>query len=120
MEKDKEKQENSRGALENIKPIASVTVISDVRFRFRRNDYSINRVENQRQKYAENLDEKQVRNVMNVLHGIVKYFVAAHRLGICEHMSEKKQSQRHDAGNLVQFSEQKSFAESYRHLYFSL
>ena len=48
---------------------------------------------------------------MNVGDRIVKNFFAAHRFGIREHMDKKERAQRHDAGQLVQFSQEKSPAD---------
>ena len=48
---------------------------------------------------------------MNIGDRVVKDLVAAHRFGIRKKMSEQKKSEWHDAGYLMQFSQQKSIAD---------
>ena len=105
VEQQKEKKENAGRPLENVKPVASVTVAQRIWLRFRRNYYAIDRVKKQRQKYAEDLDQQQKRDIMNFLYRFIKARLAVHRLCVREHVHEEKDTKRNDACDLVQFSQ---------------
>jgi hypothetical protein len=53
--------------------------------------------------------------MMYVLDRIIENLRAAHRFRVREHMGEKKQSERNDAGQLMQFPKKKCLAESDSH-----
>ena len=78
MKENKEKQKNARNSLEKIKPVAPVGVIADIRTRFGRDKNPVNRMKQQWQKNAENLDKYQIRNMMNVFDRIIKDLRSAH------------------------------------------
>ena len=65
----------------------------------------------QRQENAENLDEQQIRDMMNVGNRVVENFVAAHRLRVRKHVHEKKRAQRHNARQLMQFPHHETSAD---------
>ena len=90
MKKDEKEKKDPGHALKNVKPIAPVAIVSDIRPRFGRNYYSVHRVKNKRQKDAENFDKEQIRYVVNILHGVFKNAFAVHSFRVREHMNEKK------------------------------
>ena len=111
----KEKQKNARDALKDVEPVAAVAVVQNVRLRFRRDQNPVYRVEQQWKKNAEYLDKKEIRHVVNVLDMIVEYFRSIKGGGIRVHVHEEKKPKRHDAGQLMEFSQQEGCAEFYRH-----
>jgi hypothetical protein len=105
MEQDEHEQENARCSLEEIEPVSGVAVSQYIRPSFGRNNDAIDRMEKQRQKDAEYLDQQQKRDVVNILYRFHETRLAVHRLGIREHMHEKEQPERNDARDLVQLSQ---------------
>ena len=59
----------------------------------------------QRDKDAEDLDEDQIRHVVNVLDVFVKALRTVHRRGVRVHVHEEKDAEWYDAGQLVQLAE---------------
>lgn len=69
----------------------------------------------QRQEYTEYLDKDEIRHIVDFLHMVVEDLRPVHRSRICVHMHKKEQTERNYTRQLVQFSEQKCFAESDSH-----
>ena len=105
MKKQKEKQKNAGYALKGVKPIPPVTVKKIVRTRFGRNYNSVNRMKKKRQKNTENFDKEQIRQMMYVRDVVFKNLLAAHHRRIRIDMREIINSKRHNARQLMQFSE---------------
>jgi len=120
VKRQEEKKKNARYALENIKPVARVTVAETIISGFGRNYNSVNRVKEKRQKYPENFDKYQERQMMNIGYVVFKNLLAAHHGQICVHVHEKINTERHDSRYLVQLSQEKSSADFYSHSWFSL
>jgi len=110
MKKQEEKQKNARTPLKNVKPIAGVTITESVRSRFGRNDNSVDRMKYKRNKDPEDLDEQQIRDVVNILDMLVKNARAIYCGRIRVYVNEKKETERDDARKLVQFSQKKGIA----------
>jgi hypothetical protein len=108
-EKEKEK-ENTRDPLEKVKPVAAVSVVQHVRFRFRGDYDAVDRVEQQRNEYAEYLDEKEIRHIMDILNMVVENSRAAHRGRVRVHVNEEINAQRHHSRQLMQFFQQEGVA----------
>ena len=72
VKQQKEKQENARRPLKNIKPVAAIAIIEHVRLCLGRDQDAVNRVKQQRQKYSEYLDKNEIRHVVNSLNVFVK------------------------------------------------
>ncbi len=86
MKQQEEKKKNARHALKHVKPVASVTVIQSIWTHFRWNEYAVNWMKQKRQENAEDFDEQQIRNMMNIGNRVIKNLVAAHWLRVREQM----------------------------------
>ena len=53
---------------------------------------------------------------MDLFYRFIKTRVAVHRFRVREHMNEEKHTQRNDARDLVQLSQEKRVRKFYRHL----
>ena len=72
-------------------------------------------MEQQRKKDAEYLNEQQIRRVVDIFDVLVENSRAVQSCGIRIQMYEVEKPERHDAGQLVEFSQQEGFAEFDRH-----
>ena len=104
MKEQKEEKKDAGDALEQVKPVASVAVAENVRFRLCRYQNPVNRMIKQRDEYAENLDKDQVGDVVNVLDVVVENLRPAHRGRICVHVNQEKDPERNDSGQLMKFT----------------
>jgi hypothetical protein len=64
----------------------------------------------QRNENAEYLNEKQVRNIVNILDVFIENAGSVHRGRVGIHVHQKKNAERHNARKLVQFSQKKGIA----------
>ena len=72
MKRNEEEENDSRYPLNRVEPISRIRIIQVVRPRLDRNHQTIQRVINERNKNAANLDEQDVRNRLEVLNSIVE------------------------------------------------
>ena len=68
-----------------------------------------------RDEYAEDLDENQIRKIVDVENMFVEALRAVHRRGVRVHVDQKENAERNDACQLMQLSEKESVAEFYCH-----
>lgn len=57
----------------------------------------------ERNENAEDLDQKQIRNIVDLLNCLFECRLAVHRFRIREHVHEEEKPERNDAGDLVKF-----------------
>src|SRR5439155_23050404 len=72
MKRNEEKQNDSRHALNRVEPVSGVRIIQVIRPRLDRNHQTIQRVIDQRNKNAADLDEQDVRYRLKILNRIVE------------------------------------------------
>src|SRR2546426_7431876 len=72
MKRNEEKQNDSRHALNRVEPISRIRVVQVIRPRLDRNHETVQRMINQRNENAANLNEQDVRNRLKVLNRIVE------------------------------------------------
>ncbi len=116
MEQYEKEEKNSRRPLEHVEPIPPVTIARDVWFRLGRDQNAVNRMKQQRQEDAEDLDQQQERYIVDVLNGLYKARLTVQRFRVGEHVDKKEQSERNDARQLMQLAQQECPGELYRHL----
>lgn len=104
MKQKEEEQKYTCRSLKNVKPVAAIAVIEHIRLGLGRDHDAVDRMENQRQKYPEDLNKQQIRHIMNGLDMLVKNPCTIHRGRISEHVYEKEHAQRHNTRELVQLS----------------
>ena len=101
--------------MKHVEPVSRVAVIQNVRLYFAGYQNAVDRMKQQRDKNTEDLDEQKIRHVVNILNMVVEDLRAIQRRRVCVQMDEIEKPERHDAGQLVNFSQQEGFAEFYRH-----
>src|SRR3954453_19235186 len=116
MKQQKEEKESTGNCPGQIKPIPRVSILSNVESCLTRYYDAVNRMIDQRKKYPEYLNEKQIGHVMDVLYMLVEHRRSTHCGRISVNVNEVKNAQRNDACDLVQLSQNESVAKTYRHL----
>src|SRR5438876_7814712 len=104
MECDKEKQDDSGDALNQVEPVSRIRIVEVVRSRFRRNDKAINRVIDQRDEDTANLDKENIRNRLKVFDRVIEIRRARECLGISIKVLKQEKPERHDARQLMELA----------------
>ena len=115
MKQQEKEKIDTRNSLKKVKPVSPIAVVNDIRPGFSRDYYPINGMEEERQKYPEDLQKKQIGYLVNVLYRLYETRLTVHRFRVSEHVDEEEYSERHDARQLMQLSQEKGFREFYRH-----
>jgi len=115
MEKDKEEKEYAGYPLKKIEPVSLIFINYYIRLCFARDQNTIYRMVKKRQKDTEYLYQQKERDTVYIRDGLFKRRFAVHCFRICEQMHKIEQAERHNAGQLVDFAQEKCIAEFYSH-----
>ena len=114
MKGDEEKQDHACDSLNQVKPVSGVRVGQVVRPRFHRDHKTVDGVIDERYKDSTDLDEDNVRNRLQVLHGVIEIAGAAQCFRVCVEVFQHEESEGNDAGKLMKFAQDKRPAQSNR------
>ena len=114
MKRDEEEENDAGYSLNQIKPIARVRVVQIVWPRLHRYHEAVDGVIDERYKDSANFDEQNIGNRLQVFYGIVEICRPTECFGVCVEMLEQEDPERHDAGQLMKFAQDKSPAQTNR------
>ena len=89
--------------------------MTGVRPRLGRDDDAVDRMKQQRQKNSKYLNKQEIWNVVNILDVLIENPRSTHRGRVRVHVNEEKDPERNDSGQLMQFAQYESPAETYWH-----
>ncbi len=104
MKKDEAEEKHARDALHEVEPVACVFVSEVVRAHLESDEHSVNGVEDERQKDAENFQQKDIRNALQIFNRFVEGWRSHHGFRVCVKMFEEKRAERQNAGELKEFT----------------
>ncbi len=105
VEKDKAEEKDARDALHEVEPVARVLVSEIVRAHLEGDEQPVNSMKDERQEDAEDFQQQNIRNALQILNRVVESLCAHDGFRVCVKMFEEKRAERQDAGELKEFAE---------------